>query len=173
MRTNLNHLPVAQQDELHRIRDILLTEFARAIASATPPWKKNGKVLKIVLFGSYARDDWVDEPANGYQSDYDLLVIVSHPDLTDIADCWYAAEDLIQRDPGIRRPVNIIVGHPSMSPGTGSSSMIAPAAPWRRRNHSRRPMRTRWREDISLNGVRRLTEPSLLHATKHTKEPSI
>lgn len=109
MRTSLAHLPVVQQDELHRVREVLLDEFARAIASATQPWKKNGKVLKIVLFGSYARDDWVDEPENGYQSDYDLLVIVSHPALTDVADYWYAAEDLIQRDPAIGRPVNIIV----------------------------------------------------------------
>ena len=109
MRTSLDHLPAVQQDELHRIREILLSEFARAISSATQPWKKNGKVLKIVLFGSYARDDWVDEPENGYQSDYDLLVVVSHPDLTDVADYWYAAEDLIQRDPVIARPVNIIV----------------------------------------------------------------
>lgn len=109
MRTSLDHLPVVQQDELHRVREVLLGEFSRAIASATQPWKKNGKVLKIVLFGSYARDDWVDEPENGYQSDYDLLVIVSHPDLTDIADYWYAAEDVIQRDPAIGRPVNIIV----------------------------------------------------------------
>jgi predicted nucleotidyltransferase/HEPN domain-containing protein len=109
MRTSLDHLPAVQQDELRRVRELLLAEFARAIASATQPWKKNGKVLKIVLFGSYARNDWVDEPENGYQSDFDLLVIVSHPDLTDIADYWYAAEDLIQRDPAIGRPVNIIV----------------------------------------------------------------
>jgi predicted nucleotidyltransferase/HEPN domain-containing protein len=109
MRTSLDHLPAVQQDELQRVRELLLGEFARAIASATQPWKKNGKVLKIILFGSYARDDWVDEPANGYQSDYDLLIIVSHPDLTDVADYWYAAEDLIQRDPAIGRPVNIIV----------------------------------------------------------------
>lgn len=109
MRTSLDHLPVVQQDELHRVREVLLGEFARAIAPATQPWKKNGKVLKIVLFGSYARDDWVDEPENGYQSDYDLLVVVSHPDLTDIANYWYTAEDLIQRDPAIGRPVNIIV----------------------------------------------------------------
>jgi predicted nucleotidyltransferase/HEPN domain-containing protein len=109
MRTSLDHLPVKQQDELHHVRELLLGEFARAIASATQPWKKNGKVLKIVLFGSYARDDWVDEPENGYQSDFDLLVIVSHPDLTDVVDYWYAAEDLIQRDPAIGRPVNIIV----------------------------------------------------------------
>lgn len=68
-----------------------------------------GKVLKIILFGSYARDDWVDEPEKGYQSDFDLLIVVSHEDLTDIADYWYIAEDRIARDPGIARPVNIIV----------------------------------------------------------------
>jgi predicted nucleotidyltransferase len=86
-----------------------MAEFAEATARATQPWKKRGSILKIVLFGSYARDDWVDEPENGYQSDYDLLVIVSHPDLTDVADYWYVAEDKIQRDQAIARPVNIIV----------------------------------------------------------------
>ncbi|HVK82050.1 MAG TPA: HEPN domain-containing protein, partial [Verrucomicrobiae bacterium] len=81
----------------------------KAIAPATKPHKRNGRVLKIVLFGSYARDDWVDEPENGYQSDFDLLIVVSHEDLTDIADYWYIAEDRIARDPTIARPVNIIV----------------------------------------------------------------
>lgn len=51
----------------------------------------------------------MDEPENGYQSDYDLLVIVSHPDLTDIADYWYVAEERILNDATIARPVNIIV----------------------------------------------------------------
>jgi len=37
------------------------------------------------------------------------LIIVSHPDLTDIADYWYVAEDKILRDTAIARPVNIIV----------------------------------------------------------------
>ena len=67
-------------------------------ARATKPHKRHGKVYKIILFGSYARDDWVDEPANGYQSDYDLLIVVSHEDLTDIAAYWYVAEDRILRD---------------------------------------------------------------------------
>src|SRR5690606_25872708 len=70
---------------------------------------KNGKIQKIILFGSFSRDDWVDEPENGYQSDYDLLIIVSHKDLTEIADYWYVAEDKILRDTAIARPVNIIV----------------------------------------------------------------
>ncbi|QDX26992.1 HEPN domain-containing protein [Sphingomonas suaedae] len=109
MRVDLDHLPDTQQAELARVRDTLMAEFAQAISTSTQPWKKNGKILKIILFGSYARDDWVDEPDNGYQSDFDLLVIVSHEDLTDIAAYWYIAEDKILRDPAVQRPVNIIV----------------------------------------------------------------
>ena len=109
MRNDVDHLPPAQQEELTRATRILMDEFAVATSRATQPWKKNGKVRKIVLFGSYARGDWVDEPENGYQSDYDLLIIVSHATLTDIAEYWYVAEDKILRDPAITRPVNIIV----------------------------------------------------------------
>ncbi len=109
VRTDVDHLPSVQQEELARVTQILMDEFAVAISRATQPWKKNGKIQKIILFGSYARGDWVDEPDNGYQSDYDLLVIVSHADLTDIAEYWYVAEDKIQRDKRIARPVNIIV----------------------------------------------------------------
>ncbi len=109
MKNGIDHLPPAHQGELERVTQLLMGEFAEATARANQPWKKNGRILKVILFGSYARDDWVDEPENGYQSDYDLLVIVSHPDLTDIADYWYVAEDKILRDTAIGRPVNIIV----------------------------------------------------------------
>ena len=109
MRTGLDHLPQAQQDELARVVAILMEEFETVTARATQPWKRSGKIYKIILFGSYARDDWVDEPENGYQSDFDLLIVVSHKDLTEIADYWYVAEDRILRDPAISRPVNIIV----------------------------------------------------------------
>jgi predicted nucleotidyltransferase/HEPN domain-containing protein len=109
MKKEIDHLPAKQQDELERIKQVLMEEFARSIERATQPGKRNGKILKIILFGSYARDDWVDEPDNGYQSDFDLLIVVSHEDLTDIADHWYIAEDKILRDPSIGRTVNIIV----------------------------------------------------------------
>ena len=109
MRKDVDHLPAAQRGELERVQHVLMDEFAEAIAKATSPSRKNGKILKIILFGSYARDDWVDEPENGYQSDFDLLVVVNHSDLTDIAHYWYVAEDNILRDAAIKRPVNIIV----------------------------------------------------------------
>ncbi len=109
MRTDLDHLPERQQDELRRVTQTLLAEFDKAIAGGTQPFRKAGQILKIILFGSYARNDWVDEPQNGYQSDFDLLIIVSHEPLTNIADYWYVAEDKILRDPTIQRTVNIIV----------------------------------------------------------------
>ena len=109
MRTNIDHLPQVQQDELARVVQILMGEFELAISRATQPSRRNGKIYKIILFGSYARGDWVDEPENGYQSDFDLLIVVSHRDLTEIADYWYVAEDRILRDEAIGRPVNIIV----------------------------------------------------------------
>jgi len=112
VKSDLDHLPERQQHELERVRSILLTEFEAARTSGaggTSDWRRRGQVLKIILFGSYARNDWVDDPENGYLSDFDLLVIVSHERLTDIADYWWTAEDKILRDPEIGRTVNIIV----------------------------------------------------------------
>jgi predicted nucleotidyltransferase/HEPN domain-containing protein len=109
MRKDIDHLPAVQQGELEKAKATLMSEFEIATSRATQPWKKNGRILKIILFGSYARNDWVDEPENGYHSDYDILIIVSHESLTDIAEYWYVAEDKMLRDPVIGRQVNIIV----------------------------------------------------------------
>lgn len=109
MRIDVDHLPLLQQGELAQVKQILMEAFSVAISLATQPWKKNGRIQNIVLFGSYARGDWVDDAANGYQSDFDILIIVSHKDLTDVAEYWYVAEDKIQRSAAIGRPVNIII----------------------------------------------------------------
>jgi predicted nucleotidyltransferase len=82
MRDDLSHLPEKQQEELARAVRILMDEFEAAISLGNQPWKRGGRILKIILFGSYARNDWVDEPENGYQSDFDLLIIVSHAEAT-------------------------------------------------------------------------------------------
>lgn len=109
MRDDLNHLPQKQQEELQRAVRILMEEFEKARALGNQGWKRGGLIYKIILFGSYARHDWVDDPKSGYLSDFDLLVIVSHEKLTDIAEYWYIGEDRILRDEGIERQVNIIV----------------------------------------------------------------
>lgn len=109
MRRDIDHLPETQREELERVQRVLMEEFETAVSRATSPSRRNGKIYKIILFGSYARDDWVDDPKGGYQSDFDLLIIVNDEDLTDIAHYWYVAEDKILRDARVGRLVNIIV----------------------------------------------------------------
>lgn len=114
MRTDLDHLPAAKQRELDRVVQILFEEFGDANKLATGE-KKAGRVLKIVLYGSYARGGWVDEPhtAKGYRSDFDLLIIVNQDELTDRLDYWAKAEERLTRELAItqtlRTPVNFIV----------------------------------------------------------------
>lgn len=36
---------------------VLFEEFAEATARSTQPWKKAGRILKVILYGSYARGD--------------------------------------------------------------------------------------------------------------------
>ena len=115
MRTDLDHLPRAKQRELERIVQILFEEFGDAVAIATSDWKKQARVLKVILYGSHARGGWVDEPhtAKGYQSDFDLLIIVNHDKLTDRVEFWSTAEDRLNRELAVTRtlrtPVNFIV----------------------------------------------------------------
>jgi predicted nucleotidyltransferase/HEPN domain-containing protein len=115
MRTDLDHLPAAKQRELERVVQILFEEFDEARSLATQDWKKKGRILKIILYGSYARGNWVDEPhtAKGYQSDFDLLIIVNDKRLTDRVEYWAKAEERLNRELSItktlRTPVNFIV----------------------------------------------------------------
>lgn len=115
MRTELDHLPANKQRELERVVQMLFEEFEDATARATSGWKKKGRVLKVILYGSYARGGWVDEPhtAKGYQSDYDLLVIVNDQRLTDRITFWSNLEARLDREFSItgslHTPVNFIV----------------------------------------------------------------
>jgi predicted nucleotidyltransferase/HEPN domain-containing protein len=114
MRTDLDHLPAVKQRELDRVVQILFEEFGDANKLATGG-KKAGRVLKIVLYGSYARGGWVDEPhtAKGYRSDFDLLIIVNQDELTDRLDYWAKADERLTRELAItgtlKTPVNFIV----------------------------------------------------------------
>jgi len=109
MRRDLDHVPDRQRAELARAAAILQAGFEEATALSTSAWKKSGRILRIVLFGSYARGDWVDDKVSGYQSDFDLLIVVNDKRLTDVAEFWHAAEDKMIADPMISRPVNFIV----------------------------------------------------------------
>ena len=113
MKTDLDHLPSAKQRELKHVVRVLFEEFEEEIARATQAWKKRGRILKVILYGSYARGDWVDDPKGGYKSDYDVLVVVNDARLTDPVEYWATADDRLMRDATINHalsaPVNFIV----------------------------------------------------------------
>lgn len=115
MRNDLQHLPPNKQRELERVRQIIFEEFEDALALARHDWKKKGRILKVILYGSYARGGWVDEPhtAKGYQSDYDVLIIVNDQRLTDRVTYWSKLDQRLILEltvtKGLRTPVNFIV----------------------------------------------------------------
>jgi predicted nucleotidyltransferase len=113
MCTDLDHLPSTKRRDLERVAQLLFAEFEDATSLATQKWKKQRRILKIILFGSYARGDWVEDPKGGYFSDYDILIVVNDERLTDILDYWAKADDHLMREVTITRtisaPVNFIV----------------------------------------------------------------
>lgn len=100
MKSSLDHLPDAKRRELARAVEILREEFEDALREGTAEFKKKGRILKVILFGSHARGDWVDEEhiGKGYRSDYDLLVIVNNRKLTDFTAYWNNAADRLLND---------------------------------------------------------------------------
>ncbi|RVE81810.1 nucleotidyltransferase and HEPN domain-containing protein [Sinorhizobium meliloti] len=109
MRSSLEHLPERKQRELARVIEIIHEELADALEGSSAAFKKRGRILKIILFGSYARGTWVDEPhtMKGYRSDYDILVIVSSKKLAE-PQYWDKATDRLMWDKGVSTPVGLI-----------------------------------------------------------------
>lgn len=113
MKTSLDHLPEGKRRELARVVEILFAEFEDATKNRQVATRRMGRILKIVLFGSYARGDWVEDRASGYRSDYDLLVVVNHDELTDVVEYWGKADEHLLREyettHTLSAPANFIV----------------------------------------------------------------
>jgi len=105
-------LPDAKRRELAHVVAIIREGFARAIRHRTQPRFRDGHILKIVLFGSYARGDWVEDPVGRYFSDYDILVVVDHDDLTDVPEFWAKTEERLLEEltegKALRTPASLI-----------------------------------------------------------------
>jgi predicted nucleotidyltransferase len=112
MKSDLDHLPDAKRHELAFVVESLRKGFEFAIARRTMPRLRGGKLLKIVLFGSYARGDWVEDPVGRYFSDYDLLVVVDREELTDVPEFWARTEEQLLAELAsgqhLRTPVSLI-----------------------------------------------------------------
>jgi predicted nucleotidyltransferase/HEPN domain-containing protein len=87
------HLPSAKQRQLRAI--------ARIIRAAAD-------IEHVILFGSHARGDWVEDPATGFMSDFDLLVLVASPALAADEALWARCHDHV-RDAAGDTPVNLLV----------------------------------------------------------------
>jgi uncharacterized protein len=74
MKTTLDHLPEPKQVRLGQITQVLVE---------TVP-----DIDKVILFGSFARGDWVEDPIGGYFSDFDILVVVDKPAVANNASLW-------------------------------------------------------------------------------------
>jgi predicted nucleotidyltransferase/HEPN domain-containing protein len=112
MKSSINHLPEGKQRELEFVVDVVREGFAFAIARRTMPALRGGQLLKIILFGSYARGDWVEDPVGRYFSDYDLLVVVDREELTDVPEFWAGTEARLLEELAsgnrLRTPVSLI-----------------------------------------------------------------
>lgn len=109
----IDHLPQRKQDELVKVANILFEEFEAARRSELKTELKGAKILKIILFGSYARGGWVEDLKSGYRSDYDLLIVVNSHSAAETSDYWESASERFVRELTITRqietPVNFIV----------------------------------------------------------------
>lgn len=84
------------QAELARASEILFEEFAEAMRGKQAPHRKAGRILKIILFGTFARAGWRAHDAGEDAAAFDLLVIVNHDELTG-SGIWRFAVDRLHR----------------------------------------------------------------------------
>lgn len=106
MKTSFDHLTTRQQLSVPIISTVLLDEMDAYLHGKTSH-KAGYRILKIILFGSQVKGTHVYDPANGYVSDYDVLVIVNQEELVEEFDVWHTAEEKIVRR--IQQPLGLIV----------------------------------------------------------------
>jgi predicted nucleotidyltransferase/HEPN domain-containing protein len=100
MKKSLSHLPKHKRDELVLVTEIILDECPT--------------VQMVILFGSYARGDWVEDRyveagiTYEYASDFDILVIVKSNRIVNSTDIWRRVEARARRFP-VRTWTNLIV----------------------------------------------------------------
>jgi predicted nucleotidyltransferase/HEPN domain-containing protein len=82
MRTSLDALPPKKQQQLATLVELIRSEV---------------DVEMIILFGSHARGDWVQDPVGGYFSDFDVLVVTEKSAAVERHKLWSKIEDRAER----------------------------------------------------------------------------
>ncbi len=107
MKNTLDHLPERKQGHIGTLLHIIHDEFDQVVNAATLDEKVRSRILLVVLFGSYAKGTWVDDPKSGFFSDYDVLVVLNEPALADEYKIWHTVEERASLK--TRSPVNLVV----------------------------------------------------------------
>jgi predicted nucleotidyltransferase/HEPN domain-containing protein len=87
------HLPGAKQRQLCAIVGII---------------RDMAEVERVILFGSHARGDWLEDPAGGFFSDFDIGVLVASPALAEDEALWADCQERAREVAG-DTPVSLIV----------------------------------------------------------------
>ena len=77
---------------------IIFEEFEDAQKTKLSEKARAGRILKLILFGSYARGDWVEDHDSGYRSDYDLLAIVNTNRFAEENEVWLKIDEHLTQD---------------------------------------------------------------------------
>jgi predicted nucleotidyltransferase/HEPN domain-containing protein len=93
MKVGLSHVPEHRQHQIAAIADLL---------------RDGAPVEMIILFGSYARGDWVEDLPNQYLSDFDLMVLVADDALANDDALWSSLSKRAAAIAG-RIPVSLMV----------------------------------------------------------------
>ncbi len=93
MKTSLDHLPETKQAILRDIASI---------------FREGAPIEMLILFGSHARGDWVEDRETGYRSDFDFIAIVATEELTKDLALWHEMERRAREVAGAT-PVTLIV----------------------------------------------------------------
>lgn len=105
MKTSIDHLPEEKQRDIKNIVTLLRDEVDAYIEKKSSIPDNNG-IVKIILFGSHAKGSWVNDPENGYISDYDILLLLNGEILIEEYQLWSKVEEKIQRH--ISAPLGLI-----------------------------------------------------------------
>ena len=94
----LDHLPANKRRELARVLEIIFFEVEQFRATKLSAKKAGGRILKVILYGSFARGDWVEDRLSGYRSDYDLLIVVNTESFVGEQELWLALEERLLKE---------------------------------------------------------------------------
>jgi len=95
MKTSLSHLPEDKQAHLATLLEIIHDEFDQVVSAATKEEKKRSRIVLIVLFGSHATGSWIKDYENGFISDYDILVVLNKPALSEDYKIWHTVMSML------------------------------------------------------------------------------